>query len=130
VQPVRTLAVLIACCALSGQAATKSSAAPAPLSDAAIEQDLRARIARSKISKNNFQVKVQNGTAILTGRTDVIQHKGVATRLAKSAGARRVDNRIEITEAARERAAANLDKARRTGALKRSEVTRAEESRR
>jgi hypothetical protein len=95
-----------------------------PVSDTAIEQNIRARIARSKIAKSNFQVKVQNGTAILTGRTDVLQHKGVATRFAKAAGVRRVDNRIEINEAARAAAVSNLEKARRRGALKRGEVIR------
>jgi hypothetical protein len=125
VQPIRATAVLLATCVLTLHAAVAAKPSKDPAaSDAAIEQDLRARLARSKISKNNFQVKVQNGTAVITGRTDVIQHKGVATRLAKSAGAKRVDNRIEITEAARQRAAANLDKGRRQGELKRSEVTR------
>jgi hypothetical protein len=129
VQPVRVLAALLVSFPVV-YAAPPSKPATATLSDAAIEQDLRARIARSKIAKNNFQIKVQNGTAILSGRTDVIQHKGVATRLAKSAGARRVENRIEITEAARERAAANLDRARRSGGLKRAEVSRGEVVRR
>jgi osmotically-inducible protein OsmY len=122
-----TTAVLL----LSGvgviQAATVAKPAKAAVgtSDATIEQDLRARLARSKISKDNFQVKVQNGTAVITGRTDVIQHKGVATRLAKSAGARRIDNRVEISDAARKAAVSNLERARRRGELKRSEVTRA-----
>ncbi len=45
------------------------------------------------------------GVAILEGRTGVVQHKGTATRLAKLAGATRVDNRIKITEEARQEAA-------------------------
>ncbi|HET8550167.1 MAG TPA: BON domain-containing protein [Bryobacteraceae bacterium] len=123
-QAIRTAAVLLLSC-VAVQAASLPKPTQAPnRTDSAIEQDLRARLARSKISKNNFQVKVQNGTAILTGRTNIIQHKGVATRLAKNAGARRVDNRIEINEEARQAAVANLEKARRRGALKRSEVTR------
>ena len=127
-QPTRAAAVLLSACVVMYAAGAATNTKQPAASDAAIEQDLRARIGRSKISKNNFQVKVQNGTAIITGRTDVVQHKGVATRLAKSAGARRVDNRIEISEAARQRAAANLEKGRRVGALKRSQVTRAEPS--
>jgi osmotically-inducible protein OsmY len=126
VQLVKTAAILLLTSAGAAYAAAAANPARAPLaSDAAIEQDLRARLARSKISKNNFQVKVQNGTAVITGRTDVIQHKGVATRLAKSAGARRVENRVEISDAARKAAALNLEKAQRRGALKRSAVTRA-----
>jgi osmotically-inducible protein OsmY len=125
VQLIKTAAVLLLTCAGAIQAATVVKPAKLPVtSDAAVEQDLRARLARSKISKNNFQVKVQNGTAVITGRTDVIQHKGVATRLARSAGARRVDNRVEISDAARKAAVLNLEKARRRGTLKRSEVTR------
>ena len=124
-QPIRTAAILLLACVAAMQAATAAKPVKVPgLSDAAIEQDFRARLARSKVSKDNFQVKVQNGTAVITGRTDVIQHKGVATRFAKSAGARRVDNRIEISETARQAAATRLEKSRRRGELKRSAVTR------
>ena len=92
--------------------------------DAAIEEAIRARFARSKISTNNFKVRVAGGVATLTGQTDVIQHKGVATRLAKLGGARRVDNQIAISEAARKRAAANLQKARGGAAPRRATVIR------
>jgi len=110
--------------------ATPGTAQPAP-SDAEIERDLRMRLGRGKIAADHFQASVRGGVATLTGHTDVIQHKGVATRLAKTAGARRVDNQIRISEAARRKAAENLDKHRRTGSserdeqpVKRSEVTR------
>ena len=100
-------------------------------SDAEIERDLRMRLNRGKIAADHFQATVKGGVATLTGHTDVIQHKGTATRLAKTAGARQVDNRIQISEAARRKAAANLEKHRRSGAtqageepVKRSEVTR------
>ena len=59
----------------------------------------------SKIAANGFSVRVHDGEVVLEGTTDVIQHKGTATRLAKLAGARRVDNRIKITEEARQKAA-------------------------
>ncbi|HYO83486.1 MAG TPA: BON domain-containing protein [Bryobacteraceae bacterium] len=84
-------------------------AAPAlAKSDAAIEAEIRARLSRSKIAVNGFNVRVQNGTAIWTGKTGIIQHKGAATRMAKSAGALKVDNRIAIDERAKEKAAARL----------------------
>jgi hypothetical protein len=86
--------------------------AAAALPDAQIESDIRARLAKSKISTNHFQVKVRNGVAVLTGKTEVPQHKGVATRLAKAGGAVKVDNRIEISEAARAQAAERLARAR------------------
>jgi hypothetical protein len=91
-----------------------STAVPAASAstDAAVERAIQARFARSKISTNGFTVRVQAGVAILEGKTGVIQHKGTATRLAKRAGAKRVDNRIQISEAARQRAVANLARAR------------------
>ena len=35
--------------------------------------------------------------ARITGKTDVMQHKGVATRLARSAGAKEVKNEVEVS---------------------------------
>lgn len=90
---------------------SRKTAAPA-LPDAELEKAIRARFAKSKIAANNFQVKVVNGTATLTGRAEVIQHKGTATRIARTAGARAVDNRIEISESARRRAAERLARSR------------------
>ena len=76
---------------------------PAP-SDIDLERAIRARFAKSKIDVNKFEVRVRNGVAILEGSTDVAQHKGVATRLARRAGARRVDNKIQISERAKQKA--------------------------
>lgn len=81
-------------------------------SDSKLERDIRARFTKSKISKNNFQVHVSNGVATLTGRTDVVQHKGTATRLARLAGAKRVENRITVSERARARASRNSRRSR------------------
>jgi hypothetical protein len=90
------------------------------LSDAAIEAAIRARFAKSKINADQFQVRVQGGVATIEGRTDVVQRKGVATRLAKPGGATAVNNRIQISEAARQKAAANLAKGRRRAQVKRA----------
>jgi hypothetical protein len=100
-------------------AATKS--APAR-SDAEIEKDIRARLAKSKIGAEKYQVHVQGGVATIEGKTDVIQHKGVATRLAKAGGAVAVKNHIEISEAAKEKAAANLESGRRRAQVKRGDA--------
>jgi osmotically-inducible protein OsmY len=89
--------------------------------DRQVEAAIRARFAESKINVNHFTVHVQGGVATIEGHADVIQHKGTATRLARAAGAREVVNRIEISEAARERAEANLAKGRRRVQVKRSE---------
>ena len=99
----------------------RPTAAPAR-SDAQIEADIRARFARSKINADKFQVRVQGGVATLDGRTDVIQHKGTATRLARLGGAVAVNNQIQISDAARKKAAANLEEGRRRAQVKRGEA--------
>jgi hypothetical protein len=76
--------------------------------DAQTERTIRAKFAKSKINVEHFTVTVQNGLATIEGKTNVIQHKGVATRLAKSGGALAVRNNIQISEAAKEKAAAKL----------------------
>ncbi|MBS1826976.1 MAG: BON domain-containing protein [Acidobacteria bacterium] len=89
---------------------TASSATTA--SDSQIEKDIRARLARSKLSANNIQVAVKNGVATLDGQVKVVQHKGIATRMARSAGAKQVVNRIKIDDAARQKAANQLSHSR------------------
>lgn len=88
------------------------AAAPpaAQRTDLQLEQAIRARFAKSKIAVNHFQVRVKGGVATIDGKTDVIQHKGTATRLARAAGAAQVVNRVQIGEAARAKAAARLRK--------------------
>ncbi len=81
------------------------------LPDSQIELDLRTRLSRSKLASRKFQFRVQGGVATLTGRTDVVQHKGIMTRMAKAAGARAVVNNIEVSEAARARSAARFEAA-------------------
>ena len=97
---------------LAKTVATKPAAKTAVRPDAEIEREIKRRFARSKINSDQFTVKVLNGTAILDGKTKVIQRKGVATRLAKLGGARSVDNRIQIDEASRAAAAEKLAKTR------------------
>jgi hypothetical protein len=114
------------------QRATASKSAPV-LSDRQVEAAIRARFARSKIAADKFEVRVQGGVATIEGRTDVIQHKGVATRLAKSAGALAVNNHVQPSAAARQKAAANLAKGRRRAQVRRgdprSEAARASRNR-
>ena len=117
------LIALLLLCALSGFGAV----APKPKaaqSDATLEQTIKARFAKSKISADHFTVHVQGGVAIIEGKTDVIQHKGTATRIVHSCGAQ-VVNKIQITEAARQKAATNLARHRSGGGsgLKKSVVT-------
>ncbi len=70
---------------------------------------------------DKFTVHVQGGVATIEGKTDVMQHKGTATRMAKTGGALAVNNHVQISDAARgesrrqpgEGAQACPDKARR-----------------
>ena len=103
--------------------ATKSSSGYSASNDATIEKTIRAKLAASKISTNKFEVHVQGGVATLTERTDILQHKGTATRLAKNGGASQVVNRIEVSDAAKEKAASNLESGRRRAQVKRSEIS-------
>jgi len=66
-------------------------------SDAEIEATIKAKLAKSKIGKDGFQVHVKEGIATWTGSTSVMQHKGAATRMAKAAGAIHVLNNIKIS---------------------------------
>jgi hypothetical protein len=93
----------------------------ARLTDAQLEALIRAKFAKSKISADKFTVRVQGGIATVEGRTDVVQHKGVATRMCKTAGAIAVNNHIQISDAARQKAAGNLDQGRRRVQVERGE---------
>ena len=82
---------------------TKAPARQAMKPDAEIEATIRAKFARSKINVEKFQVHVQGGVATIEGKTNVIQHKGTATRLAKTGGAIAVNNHVQISDAAKQR---------------------------
>ena len=133
---VRVLAALVALASGAGAQTTRAPAnpgasrprTPAPtvqprLSDAQLEASIRARFARSpKISQDHFQVRVQGGVATIEGKTGVVQHKGSATRMAKSAGALAVNNHIQLSDAARQKAASNLETGRRRAQIKRGDA--------
>lgn len=126
---LRALAILcLACAALFGQtkATTAPKRTPTPAGTSAqedkqIEANIRAKLAKSKIGKDKFTVRVQGGIAYWEGATDVVQHKGSATRMAKTAGAKSVVNNIKVSDAGKEKAAGNLDEGRRRAQVKRSE---------
>lgn len=99
----------------------KAPAKQAMKSDAVIEATIRAKFARSKINAEKFTVHVQGGVATIEGKTNVIQHKGTATRMAKTAGAVAVNNHVEISDAAKQKAAGNLDQGRRRAQVKRGD---------
>lgn len=80
-------------------------------SDAQIEAAIRTKLAKSKIGKDGFRFHVQRGVVTWEGKTSVIQHKGSATRMARTAGAVQVINNIQISGDAKAKAAANLKRA-------------------
>jgi hypothetical protein len=108
--------------AVPAKRSTPKAAGTRPKPDAEIEKEIRAKFAKSKINQDKFQVHVQGGVAHIEGKTEVIQHKGVATRLAKGAGAVAVANQIQISEAARDKAANNLESGRRRAQIKRGDA--------
>ena len=110
-------------------APTKDAPAKAPPAqgttaqqDKAIEAVIRAKLAKSKIGKDGFAVRVQGGVAYWEGTTSVVQHKGAATRMAKTGGAKMVVNNIKVSDAAKQKAAENLDEGRRRAQVKRSDA--------
>jgi len=104
------------------EAATSKQAPRPAMTDAQLESAIRARFAKSKINADKFQVHVQGGVATIEGRTDVIQHKGTATRMAKTAGAVAVNNHVKASDAAKQKAAANLATGRRRAQVKRGDA--------
>jgi hypothetical protein len=90
--------------------------------DKETEAIIRAKLAKSKIGKDGFTVRVQGGVAYWDGSTNVVQHKGAATRMARTAGAKKVVNNIKVSDAAKETASANLEQGRRRAQVKRGET--------
>ena len=102
-----TLLLLVCSCILPAAPLTKSHS-QGKFSDAEIEATIKAKLAKSKIGKEGFQVHIKDGVATWTGTTSVMQHKGAATRMARTAGAIRVVNNIKVSEQETAKAAGNL----------------------
>jgi hypothetical protein len=103
------LVVCALACSLSLYASSLTkSHSEGKFSDAEIEATIKAKLAKSKIGKDGFQVHVKDRVATWTGATTVMQHKGAATRMAKAAGAIQVLNNIKISDQATAGAKASL----------------------
>lgn len=74
----------------------RAAAEPAK-SDADIQQTIQTKLAKSKIGKDGLRFQVSHGVVTWEGTTSVMQHKGSATRMARTAGAVRVVNNIKVT---------------------------------
>ena len=104
------LALAVALAGLSQAAAVAGPPAKPVSPDGIIEHRIQAKFAKSKINAEHFTVSVKGGVATIEGKTNVIQHKGVATRLAKTGGAVAVKNHIQVSDEAKAKAAARLAK--------------------
>ena len=112
---------LAVCCSAQTKSKTPPPQGATASEDVHVESEIRARLAKSVIGEDGFKVRVQGGVAYWDGTTDVVQHKGAATRMAKSAGAKKVVNNIKIGDAAKQKAAGNLEQGRRRVQIKRSD---------
>jgi hypothetical protein len=113
----KIISALVLAVALAGLSQAATTAQPLPQKaqpktlqtpDGVIEHKIQAKFAKSKINAEHFTVSVHSGVATIEGKTNVIQHKGVATRLAKTGGALAVKNNIQVSDEARAKAAARL----------------------
>jgi len=95
---------------VSGRAASSptktASAAQQHLSvnDAELEAKIRTKLSKSKIGKDGFRFRVQRGVVTWEGNTAIGQHKGAATRMARTSGAAGVINNIRVSGAGKETA--------------------------
>jgi BON domain len=122
--PALLISAALAPAAFAADTKAKPAQPAQPISaqdDKALEAAIRAKLAKSKIGKDGFTVRVQGGVAYWEGSTSIVQHKGSATRMAKTAGARKVINNIKVSDDAKEKAAGNLEQGRRRAQVKRSD---------
>jgi hypothetical protein len=83
----------------SSRTSTQRIATP---TDSQIDATIRAKLAKSKIGKDGFRFHVQRGVVTWEGSTNVMQHKGSATRMARAAGALQVVNNIHVNGATKD----------------------------
>jgi hypothetical protein len=70
---------------------------PGSASDNDIQRTLEKKLAKSKVGKDGFRFHVSHGVVTWEGSTNVMQHKGAATRMARTAGAVQVVNNIQVS---------------------------------
>jgi hypothetical protein len=85
--------------ASTSRASAQRAATP---SDSQIEATIRTKLAKSKIGRDGFRFHVQRGVVTWEGSTNVMQHKGSATRMARAAGATQVINNIHVNGATKD----------------------------
>ncbi len=80
----------------SGSTAKVTAQPGVRVPDDQIEATIRAKLAKSKIGKDGFHFKVARGVVTWEGSTLIPQHKGAATRMARTSGASLVVNHIQV----------------------------------
>lgn len=80
-------------------------------SDQEIQQTLAKKLAKSKVGKDGFRFHVSHGVVTWEGTTNIVQHKGAATRMARSAGAVQVVNNIQVSATGKANAMKGLRRA-------------------
>lgn len=96
------LAAGLAAPADAGTTARTTTQRAATPTDSQIETTIRTKLAKSKIGKDGFRFHVQRGIVTWEGTTNVMQHKGSATRMARAAGAVQVVNNIHVNGASKD----------------------------
>src|SRR5882757_913229 len=81
---------------LPAEVKTAPAASRPAVGDAQLDAAIRAKLAKSKIGKDGFRFHVQHGVVTWEGNTSIGQHKGAATRMARSSGASQVVNNIRV----------------------------------
>ncbi len=105
---VAVLAIPVTATSTSRTVHSQRAATP---NDAQIEATIRTKLAKSKIGKDGFRFRVQRGVVTWEGSTNVMQHKGSATRMARAAGAVQVINNIQVSGSAKAQASSSLKRA-------------------
>ena len=105
------LTPVFAASAPSRSAAAQRTAGAPVNPDAQIDATIRTKLAKSKIGKDGFKFHVQRGVVTWDGSTNVMQHKGSATRMARAAGAIQVVNNIQVSGDAKTKSFASMKRA-------------------
>ncbi len=103
--PFLSLAAVSPVSARAASSPTKTTAAGQPhlsVNDGQLEATIRTKLAKSKIGKDGFRFHVQRGVVTWEGTTVIGQHKGAATRMARTSGAAGVVNNIRVSSAGKE----------------------------
>ena len=77
---------------------TKPAQVSARVDDSQLESSIRTKLAKSKIGRDGFRFKVSRGIVTWEGSTLIPQHKGAATRMARSSGAVQVIKNIQVAD--------------------------------